>query len=107
MKYDFNVTLKNLSGKYITQQQDGSVLTAWDAIVQALSVAEQGASVDKKFKSYRIALKVYEASEKNELVELTIEETKQIKDAVAAGWPPVVMGRIFDLIENTAPESKS
>lgn len=65
------------------------------AAMKALVTPEQNATPETAFKRGQLALMVYKSS----AAQLTVDELKMIKDAIAKTWGPLVVARAFPLLD--------
>lgn len=100
---DFTSPLTDITGKPIpncdTSQPCGKVLTLGDAAAIAMLAPDaQNAPQtpgDEKVKRFQLALKVHDAKD----VKLTAEETTLIKAQIAKVYPPLIVGRSWELLD--------
>ena len=98
MKLDVETILIGLDGKEL---KDGTTLCTFKTVALNALLAsfpdEQNLSGEDKFKRYQLAMKINANSE----VELSVEEAALIKQLVGKGFAPLVVGRMFEMIERT------
>jgi hypothetical protein len=102
MKVDFSAILLNLKDEPLMQPaakegEDAPPATlAWIAS-EALLRATEEKDGQKKYKLYALAMKVGGGGE----VELKTEDIALIKQKIGEQFAPLVVGRAFDLLEQT------
>ena len=96
LKIDFNVVLKNLEGKPLTDKEKD--LTLKDVSANAILGNYQNENIDgeEKLKRFILAMKIYEA---NGELELTVDEVKMTKDMIARGYSTLVTGRALQILD--------
>ena len=96
---DFSAVLRDLDGAEISD--GGKPLTlarvASAALLQAY-IDESTLAGEIKVRRFVLAMKVAEAGE----LELTAEETAMLKERVAKGYGPLVVGRAWELLDPAA-----
>lgn len=99
---DFTQVLKDLDGKPI--KNDDKELTLGEAATIALLAPfqDEQAKGDTKAKRFLLAIKVRQAKD----AKLTAEEVKEIKDVVAKAFAPLVVGRVWEIIDPASMEKK-
>jgi hypothetical protein len=98
MLINTNTVITNLTGdvmKDVGPDGETSDATLKSTIVNALLSPVQKENGLDKVKKYELAKKVYEADE----VELTAEEITLIKARVGDAFIPMVVGRVFEMLE--------
>lgn len=98
MKTDFNTEILDFNGKPIPYRDGSEIVntTAKRICIAGLTAAlkgEESLPGDKKFQRYQIAQKI------NDDKEISIEEAKIIKEVVGKGFDPLIVGRIYELLE--------
>jgi hypothetical protein len=97
MRLDFSAPIKALDGQPL--MQDGKPVTlasvASGVLLMAFPDEGQTLSADEKIQRFRLAEKVVGGGER----ELKVEDIALIKKLVAKAYGPLVVGRVFDLIE--------
>jgi hypothetical protein len=102
MKIDFSSELTDIKGRPlpIKDGEDSRTMCLCDAALEALLTlyGDEQPQPDgmEKFRRYKLAVKVDGAGE----VELEAEDVAKIKTLIAKRWPPLVVGRCYELIEN-------
>ena len=96
---DFSAPIVDLVGKPMEDCGDkpagcGAVLTLSKVSTLALTM-QPNTPANEKFKRFQLALKIAAGGE----IGLKAEEIVLIKDAVAATMTPVVVGRVYQLLE--------
>lgn len=79
----------------------GKIFTIGRAIESALVNSQPGDEKDGEgsFKRFRLAMKIHDAPDG--LVEIDIDEAKIIKDRVGSTFGALVIGRVWNALENT------
>ena len=92
-----NVPLTTLDGQTMKDNVDGEAVdaTVKTAIVNAVLAPVQKESGIEKVKKYELAKRIFE----NDEVDLNEDEIKLIKDCVGDVFPPIVVGRIYELLK--------
>lgn len=97
MKIDFSAFILGIDNKVLI---DGDKhVTLATVSVNALMGTfpdETNLPGEKKFERFKIAMKVVDGGEQ----ELTTEEATEIKKTVGKAYGPLIVGRVFTLIEN-------
>jgi len=92
MKINTETKLTNLEGEPI---KDGSVdATVGKVIRNALLGNDQSDNADKKLKKYKLAMDCL-ATE----VDLKAENVSLIKKCVGENYPPLIVGKVFEIID--------
>jgi hypothetical protein len=106
MLYDLKYQVRNLRGEPIRdgEKGDGPELTIAEVIIRALAVSSKDDSGDKKYRCYRIAIQIQNNVDHGDFTTLSIEDCALIKEYVARAWHAVILGRIFDALENPLPK---
>lgn len=97
MQINPSAELLDLDDKPI-KENDKPVLIG-SLIVQALGVPDQADSPELKVKRFDVSLRVHRAAKANEPVDLTVEEAADIKKVVGKHFAPLVVGRIYELLD--------
>jgi len=97
MKIDTTVALTDLKGEQIKNNK-GEVLFSQTVMVDSLLATHQGETPTgkEKFERYELAKKISDAKG---TVEISAEEATKLKDMIAKSWAPIVVGRMYELIE--------
>lgn len=106
MIFDLSGDLKTLEGESIPVKvkragvECDSTLGFQKVIVDAvLNKGDQGnLNGEEQVKRFQLAKRIYSKSK----VELTHEDCVLIKTQVAASWPPLITGQVFELLEEKA-----
>ena len=99
---DFTEVLKDLDGKPIKHESGELTLGEAATIALLAPYQDEQAKGDTKAKRFLLAIKVRQATD----VKLTAEEVKEIKDVVAKAFAPLVVGRVWEIIDPAAMEKK-
>jgi hypothetical protein len=96
MLRDFNTNILDVQGNPIVTA--GKPMTVREAIGNALHAALQGEQPngDEKYKRFQLSLKIETSDGKPDL---TTEDLSRIKDVVGKAFGPLVVGRVFDLLD--------
>lgn len=97
MKVNVDKVLKNIDGSNIKDVVDGKAV---DAKLKTILVNAVLAPVDKesgvdKVKKYELAKMIH----KGKTIDLTSEDITMLKDAVALGYAPLIVGQVFEMLE--------
>ena len=96
MKVNVTKVIKDFNGNAI---KDGEAdVIARPLLVNALTLLGQDdkeLSGDDRFKRYKLAIKITD----NDEVDLTSEEVSHIKGIVGKMFQPLIVGRLFDILE--------
>ncbi|MBE3139512.1 MAG: hypothetical protein IMZ53_02910 [Thermoplasmata archaeon] len=97
MKIDFSKILCNIDGTQMQEAKD-KPLTLDKVCVNAILSEMQGetASGVEKVERFKLAKKICGASE----IDITIEEAAQIKERVGKLYLPLIVGQIFEILED-------
>lgn len=95
MKIDINKSLTNIDDQPLLD--NGKVVTLREVCVQAVLTPSQKDTQEEKWNKYDIYKKIKSS---DAFVELTVEEISIIKKASGEIHPPLLMGQLFDLLEN-------
>ena len=96
MKRNLNKVLTTFDGEEM-QSANGNVATAKIVIVDALIAQDIGLSATDKVKHFNLAEHIVQS---NDPVELKIEELQLIKDAVGKHFNPLVVGKVYRILED-------
>lgn len=99
MKYTLNTPLLNIDGKTPLKNGEGVILT-FKAICTLVLVQAPDKTGEEKYKTFSLAVKI--ESESSDSVDLNVEEVSRLKRLIGELMPPVVVGRMFDLLEQKA-----
>jgi len=100
MKVNFDVNVKNLSGKdMLIQTSPDTVVTLSlkDVVTTSLTNSEEKGEGEKKFTAWKLAKRIEENPKE---VKVSIEELSIIKTAVADNYKAAVSGWVWDYLEN-------
>lgn len=112
MKRYMNVILKDIEGvemvEYPNAIKQGEEptpvpITIGKIVVNALLASfddERQLSGDEKARRFRLAQNVYEARKGDGWVDLTAEDITLLKALVGKGYGPLIVGQIYDILEN-------
>ena len=108
MKISSLTEIKSISGE-VLKDKDGQPITFRKVVTEVLMTPQDPAKKqrgEEKYKLFKIAMKIQE----NDEVDLDIDELKLIKDTVGELSPPLVVGKIYDILEakgdGDAPKKK-
>jgi hypothetical protein len=95
--HDFTTILVGLDGKPLTLEQASPPVTLGDvsAIALTSSFKDENPSGTEKVKRWALALRVRTAKD----VELTADDVKLIKDLVAKGFGPLIVGQVWSILD--------
>lgn len=96
MKYALHSPLLNIDGKTPLKDGAGAAIT-FRTISTLVLVQAPDKDAEEKYKTFALAVKI--ESEASEWVELNVEEISRLKRLVGELMPPVVVGRMFDILE--------
>lgn len=96
MKIDINKNLTSIDDQPLLD--NGKSVTLRDVCIQATLTPSQKDTQEEKWKKYEIYKKLKKCD--GGIVELTVEEISIIKKASGEIHPPLLMGQLFDLLEN-------
>lgn len=104
MKVKLDVGIVDFDGRAV-MDGDGVNMTIGKALVQSTLNAgiDQGTTGEDKFKRYEFARELKGKKE----VDLTIEEMAELKKRVGQMYTSIVVGRVFDHLENAADSGKT
>lgn len=94
MKLNLNKHIKDLDGKIIEKVTAKNLIR--DALIN-LSEEDKNMSGDAKYTQFSLALRITEAGDGE--VELSSEEITKIKALVGRMFYPLIVGRLFDILE--------
>lgn len=92
MKLNFDIELKNLSGEPVIENDKPVILR--NLVTNAVLVPEEGEEGEIKLTKWNLALKIDKGGE----IDLTPEEVVLIKRMVGKYHIPMVVGRIYPLL---------
>lgn len=97
MKYDFAKTLTDLKNKEILEA-DATVSMAalCQTALLAVHEADRDLSGPEKFKRFKLANRLLAES----VLEVTAEEVANMKELVGRQFPPLIVGRVYEFLEN-------
>ena len=99
MKYALATPLMNVDNKTPINDAQGVGVT-FKSICTLVLVQAPDKEADEKYKCFALAVKVESASE---YVDMNTEEVARVKRLVGEMMGPVVMGRMFDLLDQREP----
>lgn len=128
MKVNFNQNLKALDGKplvdpqetarVLAEEQKKAVKAGLDFVgsgkkfylkmkkvcIDALILPKVGdkTSPEEKVKRFKLAMRIEEGD-----TEITIEEAALLKDLVGEMFGPLIVGRVWEILENTEPPKET
>lgn len=98
MKIDFEQTIHDLSGEPIKKSpKNTKPITLGEVVIEALLATTQSdasLSGEEKFKRFELALKCKGTTD------LKVEEISSIKNRVGEVWSPLVVGRVWSILES-------
>lgn len=94
MKYKLDSQLTNLDGTPV-KTPTGEAITFKTVCVACLVQAQEKTGEDK-YSAFRLAVKLESANEK---VDLTAEEIARLKRLIGETMPVVIVGRMFEILE--------
>lgn len=92
MKINFSQTIKNLNNKDIEDNE--GVLTLARIATNAL-LANDKVEGTEKMKRFTLATKIHEGG----VQDLKPEEVTKIKELVGEGFPPLIVGRAYEILD--------
>jgi hypothetical protein len=98
MKINVSVNLVGVD-RITPLMENGKVLTLAEVSIAAVLTPIENDSSTLKMNKYEIFKKI--ADNKGGIVDLTAEEITIIKNASGKVHPPLIMGQLYDFIENT------
>ena len=107
MQIDFSQVLNGFDGTPLRQikveGQPPEAITLRDAAVEALNRPEPREQIDEveKLKRFTLSLKVY--GSRGDGADLTVEDIALIKQRIGKIFPPIVVGRSFELLDPPKP----
>jgi len=96
MKYPLHAPLYNIDGKTPLKDGAGAVIT-FKSIATLVLVQAPDKTGEEKYKTFALAVKIESGA--NENVELDVDEVSRLKRLVGELMPPVVVGRMFDILD--------
>jgi hypothetical protein len=96
MKVNTNVKILDFQGKVI-KDESGKEAVAKDIISTVLNLEdnEHRLTGEKKTQAFQIGIKLWDKDE----IDITVEQASFIKERVSIFCPPIVFGRISELLE--------
>lgn len=94
-KFDFTSPINNLDGNPTTDEKN-QVFTFVKAIGLACINPLESDTSDQKYQDFCIGVKIVNNPQK---VELSTEEISRIKEKVGKVFGPLIVGRVWDLLE--------
>jgi len=99
LKLDISTKILNIDGTSIPITQKGKV-DDWifkDAFITVLtSLSDKQETGEAKFGKYVLAQKIQKSTK---LIELTLDETKMLKELVGETYAPIVVGQIWTVLD--------
>jgi hypothetical protein len=99
VKYVLNTPLLNIDGKTALKDGAGAAIT-FKSISTLVLVQAPDKTGEEKYATFALAVKI--ESEASDWVDLNVEEVSRLKRLIGELMPPVVVGRMFDLLEQKA-----
>lgn len=105
MRKNFSGNITGLNGVDLIDKTSGKdePITVSQIVVNALVAQDQGADGPEQYKRYQLASRIF----KGGVVEVTSAEIELIKARVAANFPPVVTGFIWERLEQDVTSAGS
>lgn len=98
MKIDFSSILTDIDGQAMTDKDKPVTLkTVSQIALLAAFDDERGLSGDEKVKRFILAEKIG----KKPICDLKAEEIAEIKKCIGKGYPPIIVGRAWSLLDKT------
>lgn len=98
---DFTSKLSQLDGSQFKDQTGKDVETTLGSVAESALVNsyadEQNLPGEEKFRRYQLASKIHGADRKN--LVLSPEETALLKKLIAKAFPPLVVGKAWELLD--------
>ncbi len=101
MKIDVGLPITALCGAELRDNQ-GNVLTLQKVIFEALTnlhLNYETIVLQEKLGRYNVAKKIFECKRVNNVVELSAQEINVIKVLIGYLWPPIIVGRSIDVLD--------
>ncbi len=96
MKFQGNAVIKDLNGNPVQLDENGKVATLADIVQMVLlSPTDENVSGEDKMKRFKLAMKV-----SDNVDEISIEDAALIKQLVGKLPSPLIVGRVYQLMEN-------
>lgn len=96
MKLDFSTAIRDLNGKPI---QEGETIITLGSVCSnallALHPDEQTLPGEVKVRRFQLAVKIYNGGEQD----VSVEELSILKTMVGKHYLPIVVGRVYEIIE--------
>lgn len=98
MQIDFSTPILDLKGNTIKDGENDFLLStvACNALLQPYQ-DEQNLNATEKLRRYKIATKVSDGG----VQDLSVEDVAELKKLIGKGFPPLVVGRSFDILEGS------
>lgn len=96
MKINLTTVITDIKGAAIKNGDDDFLLS--DVCINALLTPDQSEEADEKVKRYKLALRCSNGADPD----FSAEEIVLIKKLIAKNYPPLVVGRAFEILD---PES--
>ena len=95
MKVDFAQVITNLLGEPMKQNQNDQPLTLGVVASNALLADFPNTDAPTKVKRFKLAQRIFGDGEVN----LEVEEIAEIKKVIGMVYPPLIVGRAWEMIE--------
>ena len=101
MLRDFTAPITDLQGK-VVKGDDGQLFTYKSVIGAALFAinVQNPPSAQEKYERFKLSVKIESATATGGQVDLTTEDMTRIKDCVGFAYGPLVVGRVYDWLED-------
>jgi len=102
MKIDLSTKVSNLDGTPIPDA-DGKPTTLRSIFCNVLTTQQQGETISgvEKVKRYNLATRIYSSDE----IDLGIDDIKLLRDLVADGYVPLVVGQVWNILDPPPDET--
>lgn len=100
MKLNLATPIRDFKGEQLSDEIDKEGMTLQSVLVRSALFVEKGKNPTgaEKLEAYRLAQRLAGVL----ITDLTIEEAALLKAKVGAMWTPLVVGRVFELMEGQA-----
>lgn len=96
MKIDLSAPIKDLANDFIKDGDKDLVLSAICCSALLTPDPKEGeVSPEEKIKRFRLATKIYDGG----LQDLSAEDVAMLKKLIGRAFPPLVVGRAFDILD--------
>lgn len=99
MKLDVTIVLKNIKGDNLlepNEKGEAEEVTLRTVLVNALMVPVEKDSGVQKAEKYGLAIDI----QKNDEIDITVEQAATLKEAVGKPYGPVVVGPVFAILDS-------